>query len=70
LDAVIVSGKDTMHRDALNSAVWNDHIMKCIGKCGVDRQVLGTKGISAANRKGYKWTKYNGTGFSDLLLLC
>jgi len=56
-----------MHRDTLNSAVWNDHIMKYVCECGVDCQVLGTKGISAANRMDYKWTKCNWTSCSDLL---
>lgn len=59
-----------MHRDTLNCAVGNDHIMKYVCECGVDCQVLGTKGISAANRTGYKWTKCNGTRSSDLLLVC
>lgn len=53
-----------------NNGVWNDHIMKYVCECGVECQVLGTKGISAANRTGYEWTKLNGTGSSDLLYVC
>jgi hypothetical protein len=70
VNAEILCSTAVMHRDTLNSAVCNEHIMKSICKCGVDCQVLRTKGISAANRTGYKWTKCNGTGSSDLLLVC
>ena len=53
----------------MNSAVWNDHLLKSVCKCSVDCKVLGTKGISAENQMGYKWTNCKGTGFSDLLLV-
>jgi hypothetical protein len=60
VDAGILCSTAAMHRDTLNSAVWKDRMIKSVCKCSVDRQVLGTKGISAANRTGYKWTKCNG----------
>lgn len=47
MDAGILRSTAAVHRDTLNSAVWNDHMMKYVCKCGVDCQVLGTKGISA-----------------------